>query len=254
MSVEEVTIGACRLICGNCVAVLPTLDTVDLIMTDPPYGTAHSHAHHLATVLLRTGEPAGQALPFAGISLGECVSYVHTWTALARRWVIFTCDWRYAHALETAGLLVRLGIWRKPDGSPQFTGDRPGTGWEAVAICHRPGRKFWNGGGKHAVWTFPKGATTSGHPTEKPLALLRAWIGEFSLPGEQILDPFMGSGTTGIAWLEMGRRFIGIEQDPRYFALACHRLAAAYQQLPLFPPTASARPSQVALFSPGVTS
>jgi site-specific DNA-methyltransferase (adenine-specific) len=72
------------------------------------------------------------------------------------------------------------------------------------------------------------------HPTEKPLTLLRALVEQFSNPGERVLDPFMGSGTTGAACLEQQRRFIGIEKDPRHFAAACARLEAVDRQGQLF--------------------
>jgi site-specific DNA-methyltransferase (adenine-specific) len=118
-----------------------------------------------------------------------------------------------------------MGIWRKPDGAPQFTGDRPGTGWEAVAICHREGRKRWNGGGSHAFWEFPKCQNQSGHPTGKPLGLFKAFVGAFSEEGETILDPFMGSGTTLEAAKSQDRKAIGIEIEERYCEIAAKRCA-----------------------------
>ena len=226
-------IGSATLYLGDCREVLPTLGAVDCVISDPPYGEADTHAGHLSGVILRNGEPAGQVLGFAGISADEMGRLAVEWTSLAARWVVFSCEWKFAHRLDAAGVLVRLGIWRKPDGAPQFTGDRPGTGWEAVAICHRAGRKRWNGGGRHAFWNVPKGGTF-GHPTEKPIALVEAWVSDFSEHGETILDPFMGSGTTGVACARLGRRFIGIEIEPRYFDIACRRIEAAQRQADLF--------------------
>lgn len=127
---------------------------------------------------------------------------------------------------------MRLGVWHKPNSAPQFTGDRPGTGWEAVAILHREGKKHWNGGGHHAVWAC--NIEYGDHPTQKPLPLLMDWVRKFSDEGEIVLDPFMGSGTTGVACAKLGRKFIGIEQRPDYFATACERIHAAYRQMSLF--------------------
>lgn len=219
-------IGECDLYLGDCTSVVPTLPTVDHVMSDPPYGDSATHAKHLSSVTLRDGTPAGQALGFDGISADKLVELAAAWCAIAQRWVVFSCEWKHAHRLDEAGLLVRLGIWRKPDGAPQFTGDRPGTGWEAIAICHRPGRKRWNGGGAHAFWNIPK-AGQYGHPTEKPVALLKAWVAAFTDPGDLVLDPFMGSGTTGVACVQLGRKFTGIELDPEYFEIACRRIEAA---------------------------
>lgn len=226
-------IGAATLYLGDCREILPTLGRVDVILTDPPYGQDATHAKHLSSITLRNGEPAGQALGFAGISADEMEQLAVDWTQIATRWVVFSCEWKFAHRLDDAGVLVRLGIWRKPDGAPQFTGDRPGTGWEAVAVCHRVGKKRWNGGGSHAFWNISK-AGHYGHPTEKPEALFLSWVRDFSDPDETVLDPFMGSGTTGVACARLGRRFVGIEIEPKYFDIARRRIEEAQRQTDLF--------------------
>ncbi len=215
----------CTLYHGAAEAVIPLLpQQIDVVLTDPPYGALETHAKHLSTVRLRHGEPARQVLPFAGISADALVALATCLVQTARRWVIFSCEWKHAHLLDQAGLLVRLGIWRKRNGAPQFTGDRPGMGWEAIAICHRPGAKRWNGGGKHAFWDFPTMPET-GHPTAKPVALYAELLRDFSDPNEVVLDPFMGSGTVLVASKNLGRTSIGIEIEERYCEMAARRLA-----------------------------
>ena len=199
---------------ADCRELLPSL-SCDVAITDPPYGKAtHDGARTSIDERLLTFEHIG-AEQFVDVSrqLVEC----------ARRWVVMTCEWKYAHLLDEAGLLVRLGAWIKPNAAPQFTGDRPATGWEAVAILHRPGKKQWNGGGHHGVWTH--NIAQGEHPTEKPLGLIRQWMLQFSNPGETILDPFMGSGTTLRAAKDLGRKAIGIEINERYCEIAAKRLS-----------------------------
>lgn len=232
-SFHRVQIGDATLYRADCREVLPLLPKVDAVVTDPPYGEDATHAKHLSSIVLRNGEPAGQALGFDGITSDQLLAMARDWCEKAKRWVVFSCEWKHVNKLDEAGLLVRFGIWRKPDGAPQFTGDRPGTGWEAVAICHGPGRKRWNGGGSHAFWSVPK-AGQYGHPTEKPVPLFASWVRDFTDQGETILDPFMGSGTTGVACVKLGRKFIGIEIDPGYFETACKRIEAAYAQPDMF--------------------
>ena len=75
---------------------------------------------------------------------------------------------------------------------------------------------------------------STGHETQKPVALMSALVRDFTDPGELVCDPFAGSGTTGVACIRLGRRFIGWERDPKYFAVAVKRLTAARGQLRLF--------------------
>lgn len=212
--------------------LVPYLDGVDHIFTDPPYGTQAAHSGHASTYALKGGDKA-KPLGFEGISEARMVDLAASWVKLARRWVIFTCEWKYMSALDRAGLLVRFGVWVKPNPTPQFSGDRPAQGFEAVAVCHREGRKSWNGGGRPAVWTVPKPTHgRSGHPTEKPIDLVRAWIRDFTSPGDLILDPFAGSGTVGAAAKEYGRKAILIERDPKWCAVAARRCSQEVLAIP----------------------
>jgi len=121
---------------------------------------------------------------------------------------------------------------------PQISGDRPGQGFETVLILHSGDRKkAWNRGGGAGVWTFP---VTNGAqvPTQKPLELISSFVSDFTTPNEIVADPFMGSGTTGVAAVKLGRRFIGIERDERHFDIACQRIEQAHSQGKLFEPAA----------------
>jgi site-specific DNA-methyltransferase (adenine-specific) len=128
----------------------------------------------------------------------------------------------------------RQAIWIKRGCTPQLTGDRPASGHECISCAHAstantPGRTVWNAGGKRGVYDHPIVSGEREHTTPKPVPLMLELVADFTSPGETILDPFAGSGTTGVAALRLGRRFIGIEKDPTYFRLACDRLRAEEQ-------------------------
>ena len=254
---------------GDCLDVMPGLSSVDHVITDPPYEVeAHTKARRsLKDATQKRGArnkgevrriDAPLEIDFASITEDERKQAASYFGKLSRRWVVSFCQieaisaWRKAY--EIAGLeWVRGGIWRKPDGAPQFTGDRPGQGFECLAIGHKAGRKTWNGGGKHAVWTHSLehghgGGIRNEHPTQKPLRLMMELVEDFTDPGETILDPFAGSGTTGVACLRLGRRFIGIEKRAPYFELACERLAAEETGSTL----SASRAGQEALFGGGL--
>jgi site-specific DNA-methyltransferase (adenine-specific) len=208
--------------------LLPVLTAVDVVITDPPY-SAKTHAGARGGGFRQT-----TLIDFACMTPRDAIRLVRQCCALARRWVVLWMDWRHASAVEAVcpELFVRAGVWVKRNGAPQFTGDRPGTGWESIVICHRPGKKAWNGGGHHAVWDIPR--INGAHPTEKPPPLLADLVTQFSNPGEVILDPFMGSGSTGEAALRQGRRFLGVEINAEYCAMASTRLDSIARQGQLF--------------------
>jgi len=223
-------IGSATLYLADAFEIMPTLGEVDSIITDPPYNAKTHNGARSAKSL------AASQIDFDSLTEAQFTEFCGNAVAQAKRWVVMSCAWQHAALLEKAGVpLVRLGIWHKPNSAPQFTGDRPGMGWEAIAILHREGRKHWNGGGHHAVWVC--NVEHGEHPTQKPLKLLLDWVTKFTDKGETVLDPFMGSGTTGLACMRLGRKFIGIEKRPDYFALACRRIAEAPEQANLFAPT-----------------
>ena len=84
------------------------------------------------------------------------------------------------------------------------------------------------------------------HPNEKPLRLMEQIVATHSQPGDTVLDPFMGSGTTGVAAIKLGRKFIGVELDPAHFETACKRIQAAHDEPRLFAEPAP-KPEQLAL-------
>jgi len=131
----------------------------------------------------------------------------------------------------------RACVWVKPDSLPQLNGQGPAAGFEMFVVgWNGSGRAKWNAGGKRGVYTHcvTGPARHGGHPTEKPVSLMRELLGDFTNAGETILDPFMGSGTTGVAALQMGRKFIGIELNEAYFDIACKRIEEAWKQPRLF--------------------
>jgi site-specific DNA-methyltransferase (adenine-specific) len=184
VSMRQKQIGNTLLIHGDAFLVMPTLGDVDVLITDPPYN-AKTHKGARSAKSLGASQ-----IDFAGISEQQFVEFCASAVAQTKRWVVMSCAWQHAAELEKAGIpLVRLGVWTKKNAAPQFTGDRPGVGWEAVAILHREGRKRWNGGGHHAVWAC--NVEHGEHPTQKPLPLLMDWVSKFTDPGESRSRPIL---------------------------------------------------------------
>jgi site-specific DNA-methyltransferase (adenine-specific) len=233
-------IGSATLYLGDCREVLPTLSAVHHIISDPPFeAEAHTlQRRKLGRTLGSDREIVEAPLSFAAIDTDTRAEIGVAAGALCSGWALIFCQaeavpaWR--DALATGGCSYkRAMVWVKPDGMPQYSGDRPGMGYESIvgAWCGG-GRSQWNGGGRHGVFTFNKGegAGPNLHETQKPIRLMRELVELFTNRDETILDPFMGSGSTGVAALQLGRRFIGIEIEPRYFDIACRRIEEAQRQ------------------------
>jgi site-specific DNA-methyltransferase (adenine-specific) len=213
---------------GDCREVLPLCDGVDHIITDPPYSdTTHDGA--------RTGDSAsaGVLVDFESVGVEDVRAVLAS--VSARRWAVLTVDWQHVLPLKNeppkGWKFIRHGVWVKPNGTPQFTGDRPAQGWEAIAILHADvaGRMRWNGGGLPATFTQCKVAGL--HPTGKPEALLCDFVTLFTDEDDLILDPFAGSGTTLVAAKKLGRRAIGIEREEQYCEVAARRLSIRFEHI-----------------------
>jgi site-specific DNA-methyltransferase (adenine-specific) len=222
---------------GDCREILPGLEPVDHVITDPPY-EAQAHTKQRRK-LGRKAAGGGRLivdvpLPFEPIDEHTRALVGQQISRLAKRWALVFCQvegspiWRAA--MEAGGLrYMRTCLWIKPDGMPQYTGDRPGMGYETILAMHTKGRSRWNRGGRHGVWTVAKGngrkhLPPGAHPTVKPLALMGELVGAFTDGGETILDPFAGIGSTLVAARDLGRVAIGIELDERYCEVAAQRL------------------------------
>lgn len=215
---------------GDCREILPTLPKVDLVLTDPPY---EAEAHTLQRRVRRNeGGLKMEPLPFPPIDEETRIMVASLLSPLCQKWVLTFCQieaaplWRQCY--ETAGFIYkRTCIWVKPDGMPQYSGDRPGMGYETFVAMHGKGQSKWNGGGRHGVFIVNKndnGGAPNEHPTTKPHKLLNQLVELFSNENETILDPFMGSGTTLRAAKDLGRQAIGIEIEEKYCEIAVKRL------------------------------
>lgn len=223
--------------------------SVDVTITDPPFDPrTHRAAVELGARREGCRAIAG-ALPFPPLSLEQIATLAHHFARVTRRWIVVFAAERqletWAAALETSNArVVRFGIGRRTNPRPQMSGDRPAPAVDHLVIAYagKTGRMRWNGGGRAASWESPAARFDTGrktiHPTQKPLKLMRALIEDFTDAGELVLDPFAGSGSTAVACAELGRRLVGWELSPVYYAAAADRIARAALALPF----ASARP------------
>jgi site-specific DNA-methyltransferase (adenine-specific) len=227
---------------GDCLKVLPKLPDFDCCIMDGPY---EAHMHNAKASArgrkvygsIRRIRADGHADPkpvnFASIDgLREPITKLVI--DKCGGWFLSFCTpegiapWR--DAIEAAGARYkRACFFYKPDSAPQFNGQGPAFAVEAfvTAWCGR-GVSKWNGGGRRNLFTHNTNQTDrqGEHPTEKPLSLMLELIELFTKPDDLICDPFMGSGTTLLAAAALGRRAVGIELDPKYYALACARIEA----------------------------
>lgn len=227
-------------VCGERDEVLAAMGdaAVDVTITDPPYNE-RTHAHHKS---LRGSTV--ERVNFGFEALAD-FAFVAESLRVTRRWCLAFCALEDLGAYHAAAgdAWVRAGIWHRPNGAPQFTGDRPAQSAEGVAIMHRRGKRMeWNGGGGRAHWTHGVERESRVHPAQKPVALMRELVRLFSDPGEVIADWHAGSGTTGVAALLEGRRVILVERNPEHAATCRRRLAET------LPGEGSRKAKQLALF------
>lgn len=252
---KEVLAEGVALYLGDCRAVLPEIGAVAHIISDPPYeASLHAAKNSLRGRVRADCGPPLKGLDFAPIDdIRE--KFVSLAEATCQGWVIVFCTVegvnKWADAINPSRIKYkRACIWIKPDSTPQLNGQGPAQGAECfVAAWNGTGHARWNAGGKRGVYTHcVNGPARHGvHPTEKPVSLMSEIIEDFTGLGETICDPFMGSGTTGVAAVKLGRRFIGIELNETYFDIACRRIEDALRRPDLFIAAPAQKPKQGAL-------
>jgi site-specific DNA-methyltransferase (adenine-specific) len=215
-------IGDAVLYLGDCYTILPTLPPVDAIVTDPPYGIGFKHGGND-----NSGIGAGKyATKFAGVEIAGDSRPFDPSALLAMD--VPTILWGGNHFCSRLPDASAWLVWDKRAASGH-TNDFADCeiAWTNTKGVARMFRHHWDGMMRASE------RTERFHPTQKPTALMQ-WCLQRVPDAGTVLDPFMGSGTTGVACANLGRRFIGIELDPGYFDIACDRIRAAYAQGRLF--------------------
>lgn len=236
---KKVTIGNAELYLADCMEVLPSLQRCDAVITDPPYCSGSvSEASRTAAKgqglrsenIARLGWFKGDNMGTAGlVFLLRSIAWEAQKILSQSGSVLMFCDWRMlpnlAPAIESVGLRYQnMIVWDKENMGL-------GAGFRAQ---HELVMHFTNGAPEYhnrSVANVVKARRVTAkereHQTQKPVDLMCQLVSVVCPPDGIVLDPFMGSGTTGVAAIMSGRKFIGIERDPEYFEIACRRLSDA---------------------------
>ena len=217
---DIVTIGDCTLYHADCMDVLPTLPKVDAVVTDPPYG-----------IFKKTG---GSGAMFGKETIYSVDDSAASWDIRPSREIMITIRdiaplyaiWGGNYFADYLGACRGPLVWDKATGNNTYADGE--MAWSNLCGTMRIKRHQWCGAFKDS-----ERGQRAVHPTQKPIEIME-WCIRLAKEATTILDPFMGSGTTGVACVNLGRKFIGIEKERKYFDIACERIQRATNQGKLF--------------------
>ena len=243
MAYEEIIIGNARLIHGDCREVLPGLPQFDLILTDPPYGIGESSRKNATR-----GKPFGSrvdAKNTRGTYVPPTDYGYYEWDESP----VEPNTMAAAIAAATQSIVWGGNFFGLPASPKWLVWDKINSGdfadceiaWTNLSGAVRIFRHMWNGMLRDSERQSPRV-----HPTQKPVALM-AWCLSFAPDAQTVLDPFSGSGTTGVACAQLGKSFTGIERERKYFDIAVERISRAQAQGQMFPDEPAPALKQVAL-------
>jgi site-specific DNA-methyltransferase (adenine-specific)/modification methylase len=231
---REVLAEGVELWCGDMLEILPTLGKFDACVTDPPYGIDVA-----ATGRVHGGTSSAKWRGAKPVNYGA-----QAWDgAIAEDGVLLAIA-RAKHAIVFGGNYYTLGptscwlVWDKETNGNLADCE---LAWTNLPKAVRRLRYLWNGFAR--ANNEPRGD----HPTQKPLGVMLWCIDQLPADVGTILDPFMGSGTTGVAAVKRGRAFYGIEREPKYFDIACRRISAALIAPDMFVAAPAPKPTQESL-------
>lgn len=217
--------GAVQLYCGDCLEILPELGQVDAVVTDPPYGIGYSHGGGGKGI--HSGVATGKHHNFAKEKIINDDNPFDPRPFCKWKCVMFGAD-HYASRLPQDGV---FHVWDKdPKGALEWDSFSDAElVWTNWRTRRRVFRFLWKG-----LCQYGAGVKRL-HSTMKPVEVM-VWCLHMVEKSTVILDPFMGSGTTGLACIRLGRKFIGIEKEPKYFKIAVDRIEKELERLTLFEP------------------
>lgn len=222
-----------ELIHGDCVEALKSLpdESVDLILTDPPYGIAYVSNQRTVSDKFEMLQNDNNDIRFVAyeefdriLKPNSCVIVFASWKNQA------------ADQIELAKYfdIKNVLIWWKRGGGIGDLEHSLSTDYEVAIVCHKGSCKI-RGKRDGSVFVIDKvNPNEMVHPTQKPIELMSRIMAKFTDPGMTVCDPFMGSGTTALAAINMDRNFIGMEIDPKYYNIASDLVDAAQSQIRMF--------------------
>jgi site-specific DNA-methyltransferase (adenine-specific) len=214
--------GSVALYCGDCLKVLPTLSGVDAVVTDPPYNKVNRETGGLRQIDKGGADSLPVDIPQLARELVRLVGgSIYVWCGTEQ-----VSEWR--KRFVASGMTTRQGVWEKSNPSP-MNGQHLWLSSVELCVFARKSGAVFNRHCASPVWRGPSRRTTE-HKTEKPLWLINEQVEASTNEGDSSLDPFMGSGTTGVACVKTVRKFIGIEIDPGYFEIAKKRIQKAISE------------------------
>jgi len=223
-------IGDATLYLGDARArLLDVVSGADVLITDPPYGVGLGN--HLAAkdrrtdrVLVKDGYESYDDTPENYSAI--VVPVIAGALLIVQRGIVFGVPpsiWKLPPPTAMGGVYLPAACGRNTWGFSSFV--------HALLYGRAPNLQL---GAKHTAIESTEAAEKNGHPCPKPLSWMTWAVALASKKDETIIDPFMGSGTTGVACAKLGRKFIGIEIEPKYFDIACERIRKAYAQPDMF--------------------
>jgi site-specific DNA-methyltransferase (adenine-specific)/modification methylase len=214
---EKQEIGNATVILGDCLEILPTLGQFDAVVTDPPYGIGEARKNNASRGKLAVAKDYGISDWDDQPITKESVDFLRN---ISKWQIIFGGNY---FELPPAKCWL---IWDKENGESDFADAE--LAWTNLNKAVRLKRYMWNG------MLRANKELRGDHPTQKPIGIMKWVISHLPTDVKTIIDPYMGSGTTGVACMEMDKAFVGIERERKYFDIACKRIEDAQRQERLF--------------------
>jgi len=224
---------------GDCREILPTLDAVDHVITDPPFSEVTHKGHNVVSAnengILYDGV-ARNKLHYESWADVDATEFINQISPICSAWMVIFNDDVLAPAIRNA--MDKCGRYAfaplpfyAPGSRVRLSGDGPSSWTIWIMVSRTKAQSRW--GTLPGGYLAQEGWRDREYMGGKPVKLMEAIVGDYSRKGDLILDPYMGSGTTGVAAVKLQRRFIGIEINPESFEIAVRRIESAMNETAL---------------------